>query len=1362
MLFNIRQLCERANLPLTSDFTVGKGGASVRFRAPSTGGVPQSIEDFISAARSMGFKKFSTRVEIVYVDGEGELHPLWHTLHRPDYMDSQVYEFLTGLLREAFAKNDGRYEASPLRVHSFDVTAYKTGKVHVGRGFERTELPFALTNRIAHLDEAKQLHHILNLKRGSKDKYQSRCFYYALLGYVAMRIHTSHIGHRTRSDYVPDPEFAKRVQKFKGKELKGSSTNVLDKVLDDWTYYIQYLRLCFDESAKTTLLKIRDLCDEHRGFSPTGWVSDSHCPQMLSLTQKLSKELSTHFHFKEFDFSEKYSYVPIVLARPKSHLPTWHNATLFLVDKHWFYSEKPFPLMCDDAELEKFRCEPDPACLSLSCVSSESLSCRQGNSMHWICPNCDTMFHKNGMHKHLNSCVKVGRDQRIAFDTGDIKFDAHPKTLLRDVVFYADFEAYNLPDGDRTLQVALQGGFYIVAQFPFEGCDQISTWDEDYERYTQAGYLHGEWVGYTKLVLCDISQDAGESFLHKLCEWHRYLQTYRDRAKREYSMYNGSEIAYGQCQLCHSAPGTERHHCHLSGRFLYPACTNCNRSMKLRPGLSAACLFFNMNYDLSHIFHALPQCVDELYLTTGHDEPTPITIHASGQDRNHLKTFKMRENLSEWMTDAHGIPKRNYAINEIEFLDAAAIMGLGTLDKHLQCVPREKRYHIRQWAGALFDTVLESGSIIDAKGLFPYDYFTGEWHEIEEKLNGPIQLLPIEAFVSSLSQEMGIEGEEPDLRPSPELIKNHAHLLNIASHLRWTSVRDLLAHYLSLDLVGLADVVETHRRRTMQSKCLDPTHFPTAPGMSYSALLLHLMQENTYKLKNLQCAQEVIDLELAKRGGLSFVHTRHKQSNAPGDPSYDPSQPTVNLEYWDATNLYGYAMQQPLPTGPGTVVKDCSHIDRAFLASLPSDELYLLCVDLHFPEEKHDYMKWLPPAPEHKFIPEEWLSEHQREVWATDRAGKYESTQKLVCDLHDRTEYWVGSHLLSVYLDIGVELVTVHAAYKYKAVPWMASYINLNTEERNDCKANGDTIGSNFFKLLNNSVYGKTIENKRDRGSFEFVQVKDDTERLVQIHSNPNFKGYLFTLTPEGEEEASFFGCETLSPTYKVNVPLFAGVFILDYSKAIMYRHWYTMQRECEKLGARIGLIYMDTDSFCFYIEWDEGDSGLYPLSTGRFQQIMPSDVADYQGFPLSNPRKGELGLLTNELVGKKGSKRLMEQWALRSKMHFGISSKEEWDGERLTSFTPGDDDKAKVKGVPQKLTETFLSKKRTWDEALYEGKMEGVFKVRMGTVLARDSMRQEIKRAKRARPLSRFDDKLYQLDATTSLPHGHYACRSE
>ena len=954
----------------------------------------------------------------------------------------------------------------------------------------------------------------------------------------------------------------------------------------------------------------------------------------------------------------------------------------------------------------------------------------------------------------------------MSFNTHEhIRFYQFSKTLMRDVVFYADFEAYSLPDGDRTLQVALQGGFYIVAQFPFEGCDQIPVWDENYEQHTRAGFDGDTWVGYTKLVLCDITEDAAEVFLHELCGWHRYLQTYRDRALQEYKFYNGPQLGdVGSCELCTKAPATDRHHCHLSGRFLFPACNKCNRSMRHEEGLSAACLFFNMNYDLSHVFHALPQCIDELYLTQGHDEPTPVTLEACGPDRNHLKGFTIKDKLESSFYTSGG-KKTKRPINEIHFMDAAAIMGPGTLDKHLQCVPRDDRLHIQKWSGALFFLSFHSFStgerkVIEAKGIFPYDYFTGTWSDIQERLNGPIPR--VDAFVSSLSQGMGIDGEEADMRPTTALLEDYNHLLRIAAHLGWTTLKDLLTHYLSLDLVGLADVVETHRRRTIQTKRLDPVHYLTAPGMSYSALLLHLMREpDAPRLKNLCDPQEVIDLEMAKRGGLSFVHTRHMQSNAPGDPSYDASQPTVNLEYWDATNLYGYAMQQPLPTGPGTVVKNCSHMDAAFLRAVPSDKLYLLCVDLHIPEEKHDYLKWLPPAPEHKSIPEAWLSEHQREVWSKDREGKYASTRKLVCDLHDRERYWVGSYLLCVYLDIGCELKKVHHAYEYDAVPWMASYINLNTEERNKCKAAGDTIGSNFFKLLNNSVYGKTIENKRERSNLEFVHVKDNPDRLEMIHSRANFKGYLFTLTPKDEEGPSFFGCETMKATYNVDVPLFAGIFVLDYSKAIMYRHWYHMQRACEILGAKIGLLYMDTDSFCFYIEWSEGDPGLYPLSSGRFQVIFPREVADYAGFPLPNPDKGKLGLLTNELAGKNGSKRLLEQWALRSKMHYGITSKEEWDGETFPvgRFTPGDSDKAKVKGVPQRLTEAYLSRKRVWDAALYDGEFEALFKTRMGTVLSRDSMRQEIKRVRRATPLSRFDDKLFQMSATTSLPHGHYGC---
>ena len=76
----------------------------------------------------------------------------------------------------------------------------------------------------------------------------------------------------------------------------------------------------------------------------------------------------------------------------------------------------------------------------------------------------------------------------------------------------------------------------------------------------------------------------------------------------------------------------------------------------------------------------------------------------------------------------------------------------------------------------------------------------------------------------------------------------------------------------------------------------------------------------------------------------------------------------------------------------------------------------------------------------------------------------------------------VHYRILKLYLQLGLELTKVHKILKFKQALWLQPYINFNTSKR---KMAANTFEKNFFKLLNNSVYGKTIENLRKRRRVE-------------------------------------------------------------------------------------------------------------------------------------------------------------------------------------------------------------------------------------------------------------------------------------
>ena len=144
----------------------------------------------------------------------------------------------------------------------------------------------------------------------------------------------------------------------------------------------------------------------------------------------------------------------------------------------------------------------------------------------------------------------------------------------------------------------------------------------------------------------------------------------------------------------------------------------------------------------------------------------------------------------------------------------------------------------------------------------------------------------------------------------------------------------------------------------------------------------------------------------------------------------------------------------------------------------------------------------------------------------------------------------------------------VHDIISFKQSRWLEKYINFNTQKRNQAV---NDFGKDFYKLLNNAFYGKTVKNVRNRLKIEFVK-KDDYREIVKQQSKMTFTGL----------HKSYENCD--SYTFKQNEvlmdkPIYLGFSVLELSKLLMYETYY------DKLQPYFGqesiqLHHMDTDSF--------------------------------------------------------------------------------------------------------------------------------------------------------------------------------------
>ena len=256
---------------------------------------------------------------------------------------------------------------------------------------------------------------------------------------------------------------------------------------------------------------------------------------------------------------------------------------------------------------------------------------------------------------------------------------------------------------------------------------------------------------------------------------------------------------------------------------------------------------------------------------------------------------------------------------------------------------------------------------------------------------------------------------------------------------------------------------------------LDPCHYYTAPGLAWDACLKVTKQ----KLQLLKDYDMLMMFERGIRGGISHISKRYASANNKYMKDFDESKPSTFIQYFDANNLYGWAMSQKLPTeGFKWIDVDKSKVLK-LLGKTDTNNFYIFEVDLDYPESLWDSHNDYPLASE---------------------KVKIDEIDKLICSFHPKKHYVLHYGNLKQYLQEGMILKKVHRGIKFNQSPWMEPYIRKNTNLR---KCTNNDFEKDFFKLMNNSVFGKTIENIRKRQN---VYIIDNRKMADKLSSKPNFE----------------------------------------------------------------------------------------------------------------------------------------------------------------------------------------------------------------------------------------------------------------
>ena len=404
---------------------------------------------------------------------------------------------------------------------------------------------------------------------------------------------------------------------------------------------------------------------------------------------------------------------------------------------------------------------------------------------------------------------------------------------------------------------------------------------------------------------------------------------------------------------------------------------------------------------------------------------------------------------------------------------------------------------------------------LNKKLAYPYEYF----NSIDD-YKKPVHNLENKDFFSKLKNKCP---DYKEIDRTREIIE----IFNIKNG------KELTELYLKSDVILLADVFEKFIKISVEEFSNNPLYCVSLPGYTWQCGLKY----TGINLQTLQDKDMILLLENNIRGGISSVM---------GD-RYIKSDKNKKILYFDANNLYGHSMSQPLPYDEielwhGHPDLLMNWLDEILNTPDDSDIGYFIEVDLTYPNIIKQKTKNFPFAPENKKINADNFNDYMKEI----KPDTYIQSIKLICDWSDKKNYLIHYRMLKFYVRHGMLIDKIHNIISFKQNKWLEKYINFNTQKRSKAK---NDFEKDFYKLLNNAFYGKTMENVRNRLKIKFIK-KDDYREIIKQQSKLTFNGI----------HKSYENCD--SYTFKQNEvlmdkPIYLGFSVLELSKLLMYETYY-------------------------------------------------------------------------------------------------------------------------------------------------------------------------------------------------------------
>ena len=843
-----------------------------------------------------------------------------------------------------------------------------------------------------------------------------------------------------------------------------------------------------------------------------------------------------------------------------------------------------------------------------------------------FCMHCLQCFSSEEvLNNHKNNCIQVNGEQAIKMpdkNNNTLKFNNFHKQQPVPFVIYADFEAITekisgcQPNNNKSFTDAYQKhtecgfGYKVVCCYDDKYSQPLKIYRGEKAVYTFLEYMLDE-VKYCKKI---VKQQFNKPL--------RMTKEDEDKFK----------IA-DECHICNNKYTDEdirvRDHCHITGKYRGSAHQECNLKLRVNPEeVKIPVIFHNLRgYDSHFIMQEIGAIVKDYEYTNNKGQKCQMNINAIPNNMEKYMPFMLGNHLTfidsfQFMGSSleklvKNITKcgkcetckpddclklkinyKNKTSQHKTSIPCGECQNCKNIDK--DCI--NPKYDDLKYTSEIFKD--EKLNLMARKGVYPYDYM-----DSFKKFKS--QLPKKEDFYSILN-EKDISNED------------YQRVQNVWNTFNLKNMGDYHDLYLKSDILLLVDVFENFRKTCLEYYKLDPCHYFTSPGLSWDAML----KMTDIKLELITDIDMFQFIEKGMRGGISYIANRYGKANNKYMKDHNKDEPSKYIMYLDANNLYGWAMSQYLPTG-GFRWMNQKQIDNLDLNKYhdESKKGLILEVDLEYPNKLHNLHNDYPLAAEKIKVTDNMLSKYCKKI-----SDKYNIStglvNKLIPTLNNKEKYVLHYRNLKLYIDLGLKLTKIHRVLEFDQSPWLKQYIDYNTEKRKNAK---NDFEKDFFKLMNNSVFGKTMENIRKRVDVRLVT---DEKKLLKLTSKPTYvSSKIFN--------ENLVAVHKIKETLTLNRPAYVGMSILDLSKTLMYEFHYNYMKD--KYGDKAKLLFTDTDSLTYEIEAKDVYKDLFK-DKYKFDN---SDYPEYSPFFYKKNKK-VIGKFKDEAAGIP----ITEFVGLRSKMY--------------------------------------------------------------------------------------------------------------